>query len=121
MNGLKFFSRPSGKCYWDIASYHSPHSMTWSWILSFNLPRSRDEGRWLYFSRHRNNAGMEGSLQVARMCLRWHRQRPIWYRDCYKLLRDKQDGLLPPEDRVLPHSTNSPPSTAVTDGEHVLH
>jgi len=121
MKGLKFFSRTSGKGCWNLASFHSPHSMTWSWILSFSLPRSRDEGRWLYFSHYRSNVGLEWSLQVARTCLRWHRQRPMWYRDCYMRLRDKQDGLLPPEDRPLPHSPHSPPSLTVMDGGQSLH
>ena len=98
MKGLMFFTRCSGEGCWNLASFHSPHSMTWSWVLSFRLPRSRDEGRWFHFSRYRSNDGLQWWLQIARISISWHRQRPMWYRDCYMRLRDKQDVFLPPKN-----------------------
>jgi hypothetical protein len=117
MQGLKLFTRTSGRRCWNIASFHSPHSLTWSWILSLSLPRG-DEGRWLHFARWQTNQGRQWCLQIARCGLQWHRQRPMWFRDCYYRLRDKQDGLLPPDERPLPHQITP---TIIGDGGQSLH
>lgn len=118
MNGFKFFSRTSDKKCWNLAAFHSPHSLTWSWILSFRLPRSRDEGRWIGFSRYRTNEGLQWYLQFARTCLTWHSQRPMWFRDLYMRKRDKEDGELYPENHPVPSSA---PNLTVIDGGQSLH
>lgn len=119
MNGFKLFSRTNVKGSWIVASWHSPHSMTWRWLLSFSLFRG-DEGRaWPIWMPHRTNIGLQWNVRVPFIgLLAFHQQRPMWYRDCYMRLRDKQDGLLPPEDRPLPHS---PPSLTIMDGGQSLH
>jgi len=33
---LKFFQRTNDPTHWNIASYHDPRSITWSWILAFS-------------------------------------------------------------------------------------
>jgi hypothetical protein len=116
MQGLKFFTRTSDRRCWNLASYHSPHSLTWSWILSLSLPRP-GEGRWFHFYRTRNNTGLHWLLQIARIALRWQTQRPMFYRDMYYRLRDKKDEALG-EDRPLPHAL---PSLSVIDGGQSLH
>lgn len=119
-NGLALFSRTSGRRHWNIASFHSPHSMTWHWILSFGLPQP-GSGRWLHFARWKTNCGPQWLLQVAKCSLQWHVQQPMWYRDCYYRLRDKMDARLG-DDRPLPH-TMPPPNSPfnVVDGGSSRH
>ena len=119
-NGLALLSRTSDRRCWNVVSFHSPHSMTWTWILSFAFPRA-DEGRWLGFWRRRSALGLQWGVQVARCSLQWHRQSPMWYRDAYYRLRDKQDAALS-NDRPLPHALPPlPPSAPVADGGNSLH
>jgi len=92
MSGLALFRRTSNSGCWNLASFHSPHSLTWSWILSFSLPQG-DSGRWLGFHRWQTNQGQQWLLQIARCDLQWRRQRPIWYRHLYQKQRDEIDGL----------------------------
>ena len=117
-NGLSFFRRTNSAGCWNLASFHNPHSLTWSWILSFDLPRT-DEGRWLYFSKYRANTGLQWSLQVARMCLRWHRQRPMFYRDLYYRLRDEHDFR--PRAAMPRPPLRSPFKPMVIEGDQSLH
>lgn len=90
MSALKLFSRTNSKGHWNIASWHSPHSITWSWILSLSVLR-RGEGRWFYFSPFRTNAGLQWILTLSRLRLQWHRQRPMWYRDALNRKRAQED------------------------------
>src|SRR5829696_404721 len=80
MRGLKFFTRTSGRGSWDLISYHSPHSLTWSWILSFQLPR-QGEGRWFGF--HRMSGQQKWLLQIAKFSLGWYSQESMWFRDMF--------------------------------------
>lgn len=91
--GFAAFRRTSGRRHWNLASYHSPHSLTWRWLLSFSLPRSRDEGRWLGFWYSPNNNGVQVYFQIARCCLHVSTQRPMWYRSLYARARDEADQL----------------------------
>lgn len=70
--GVAVWWRTSDRFRLNLASYHSPYSLTWSWIVSFRRPRSSDEGRWLscYITDSRRLAG----LQIARCELTLHRQ-----------------------------------------------
>lgn len=89
-NGLSVFTRCSGVGAFNIIAFHSPHSMTWSWLLSFNLPRP-GEGRWFYFSR--KTLGQEKwILQIARLRLGWSTQEPMWYRDMYWRLHEEREA-----------------------------
>src|SRR5690242_3536459 len=99
MKGLALLRRTNDRRCWNIASWHSPHSLTWSWILSLSFPRA-GEGRWLHYSGYRSNVGYQWCLQVARVALRWHRQRPMWYRDMWQRRRDELDGI----EQAVAHS-----------------
>jgi hypothetical protein len=118
MKGLRLFSRTSDQRSWNLASFHSPHSLTWSWILSFRLPRG-DEGRWLGFHRWQTNDGGQWLLQIARCALQWHRQRPMWYRDLHARCRDELDTLEDFSRRPAP--ARSPFKPTVIDGGQSLH
>lgn len=56
----------------NLASYHSPQSYTWSWIVAFRRPRSSDEGRWLSCFIYPD--GRQMGLQIARYEIMLHRQ-----------------------------------------------
>lgn len=123
MQGLKFFSRTSSPDCWNIASYHSPHSMTWRWFVSFALFRG-DEARVrpLWFS-HRTNNGLQWGFRVPWVGLvTFQQQRPMWYRDLYQRKRDEVDGLRRDMDHP-PSSTppRSPFNPVVIDGGPSLH
>ena len=120
MNGFRLFSRTSAKGSWNIASWHSPHSITWRWLIGFSLFRA-DEGRvWPIWMPHRSNIGLQWVIRIPFIgFLRFSQQRPMWYRDCYMRLRDKQDEKLG-VDRPLPHSPHSPLGLTVMDGGQSL-
>ena len=123
MKGLALIGRTSGRGTWNIISWHSPHSMTWSWILSVSLPRS-GEGRWLHAYRYRNNDRcLQWGFQIARIGVRWHQQRPMWYRDLYQRKRDQFDHL----EQAIEHSSQegppprSPFTPTIIDGGRSVH
>lgn len=90
--GLSLFQRTSQRGCWNIASFHSPHSLTWRWILSFSLFRA-DEARvrplwWRYIT----NGGPHWGIRIPFLgLLTWQQQIPMWYRDLYQRLRDERD------------------------------
>lgn len=91
MQGLKLIRRTNSPRCWNLASYHSPHSLTWRWVLTLQLPHS-DFGRWRpSFSRYRDNNGLQWIASFMRCTLQWSVQRPMWYRDMYIRMRDERD------------------------------
>lgn len=120
MKGLTLLGRTNDRRTFNIAAWHSPHSMTWSWIVSLSLPRG-DEGRWLHFSAYRTNVGLQWILQVARVGLRFHRQRPMWYRDLYERKRDQLDGIEQAVQHAGQHPPRSPFTPTVIEGGQSLH
>lgn len=91
MQGLKLLHRTSSQHCWNLASYHSPHSLTWRWCLSLTLPHS-DFGRWRpTFWKYRDNNGLQWAVGFLRFYMQWHVQKPMWYRDLYTRLRDERD------------------------------
>ena len=92
MKGLKLFSRTSDRRTINLASFHSPHSLTWRWLVSFSLFRG-DEARvrpiwWGY----RANNGLQWGFRIPFVgMVRWAQQRPMWYRDLYTRARDEAD------------------------------
>lgn len=120
-NGLTLFTRTSDRRRWNVAAFHSPHSLTWSWILSFSAPRA-DEGRWLNFWRYRDNNGLQWGLQVARHCLRWHKQRPLLYRDLWRKARDENEELRHLTRVATPElPPRSPFNPVIIDGGGSVH
>lgn len=122
MKGLAIMSRTSDPRTLNLASFHSPHSLTWSWILLFHRPRA-DEGRWLHFSSWRTNCGRQWCLQIARHALQWHRQQPMWFRDLWQKARDENDALKyqTRTPRLPGPPPRSPFNPVVIDGGSSLH
>lgn len=86
MRGLSFFQRTNVQKSWNVISFHSRHSLTWSWILSFSVFRG-DEARVrpLWYS-YRDNQGLQWGFRIPYVGLvRWSRQQPMFYRDlCWR-------------------------------------
>lgn len=94
MKGLRFFTKTSDPRCWDLASYHSPHSLTWRWVLSFSLFRDGERKVWPLWFPYRNNHGLQWVLRIPWLgLLRFAQQQPMWFRDLYLRMRDEQDGL----------------------------
>ncbi len=117
-NGLAIFQRTNSRTSWNLASFHSPHSLTWRWILSFDLPK-RGQGRWFYFS-HYGNRTSQWVLFFFRFRLGWQTQEPMWYRDMYLRLRDKVDIA---ERNMWPGPAyrKPPPLPPITDRNTSVH
>lgn len=115
--GLAVLKRTSGKKSWNIASYHSPHSLTWRWLVNLSLgnmfsrpriymsPRETFMGGSNPFPAFAFNIGIAGASastnnygwQFAAWLLGIHvhfsQQAPMWYRDLYQSARDEADQL----------------------------
>jgi hypothetical protein len=115
MQGLKLFSKTNSKRHWNLASYHPPQSLTWTWILSLSV-LSQEEGKWFYFSPIRTNVGLQWILTLHRVRLQWHRQRPMWYRDIWQRERERRDR--DSYERYLMRSEESRPE--VSEGPRTL-
>lgn len=95
IRGLRLFSRTSDRHCWSLASWHSPHSMTWRWSLSFHRFKS-DEWRvrplwWGYIA---NMGGLQWGFRIPWIgMVTFHKQHPMWYRDLYRKMRDESTSL----------------------------
>lgn len=93
--GLSVLRRTSDRRTFNLLSYHSPHSLTWAWILSASFDRATRRGdRQLRFGLHpyRANGGLQIVLTLPWLCFQLHRQQPMFYRDMWRR-RDLADGL----------------------------
>lgn len=92
MKGLRLFSRTSDSRAWSLASYHSPHSLTWSWSLSFLLFRG-DEKRWGWPLGWlcRYNTGWQLGIRVPFAGILYlSRQHAMWFRDMWLQKRNEE-------------------------------
>lgn len=96
MKGLRLFARTSCPHSINLASYHSPHSLTWSWILSVAF-----DGIWKHhdkpklrmgFHPYRTNGGLQIVLTIPGFVFQWHRQREMWFRDLRQRERHERDA-----------------------------
>ncbi len=91
MKGLKFFARTSDPARINLASWHSPHSLTWRWIVAW--ARFKGDERRAHWRLIRNNNGIQLHLLVPWIGrLELHTQRPMWYRDL-RSSRDEEHDL----------------------------
>jgi hypothetical protein len=97
MTGFQMFSRCNTKWSFIIASWHSPHSMTWRWCFYWHRLRE-GERRFSWKPLHwgpSNGNGIEISFLVPWTCLlRFVTQPPMWYRDHYSRLVDENGELM---------------------------
>ncbi len=110
MDGLKFFQRTNSKGAINLVSWHSPHSLTWRFILSAQIVSWESFGKpiwhfhrgplWgggigfaklLALSVYRTNGGINWVLQLPRVVIQYQAQRPIWFKDMFRRARDERD------------------------------
>lgn len=124
MEGLALFKRTNSKGNWNLASYHSPHSLTWSWILSFSLYRGDEAKVWPIWMPHRTNVGFQWAVRFPFIgILRMHRQRPMWFRDMYRRSEGERERLKD-ELRAVPRQPTPPRSPfkpTVIEGGSSIH
>jgi hypothetical protein len=117
--GLAFFRKTSGPRLWNIASYHSPHSLTWRWILSFGLFRGDERRIWPIVMADRHNTGMHILVRIPWVGMfTFSTQRPMWFRDMWRQDRDERDGLTKRKADIPPAPAKRP---TVVDGGNSLH
>lgn len=105
MFGLSLFRRTSSPVTFNLAAYHSPHSLTWSWILALvrqpvMWPRpyamrnsvgfGAGFGQLIGFYAYRNNDGWQWSISFLWVALNWSRQRPMWFRNMVQRAWDEK-------------------------------
>lgn len=117
-NGLALFTKTNVKGSWNLASFHSPHSITWRWLLSFSRFRA-DEWRvrpvWM---PHRTNCGLQWTLRIPFLgFLRFAQQQPMWYRDILNRKRAREDQERY-EQSTMRHLESRP---NVVEGNKALH
>ncbi|KNY20368.1 hypothetical protein [Methylobacterium sp. ARG-1] len=102
MQGLSLFRLTSDRRTVNLASWHSPHSLTWRWILSAGFQRivfAKPRGMWKTTGPHvyrcgsigtvlsafamRHNNGWQFGLTVLGLAISFSQQRPMWFRDLY--------------------------------------
>lgn len=102
LGSLGLFNRTNSARTFNIAAYHSPHSLTWSWILSVSFdglwrypppPLATRKGLRLGFHPYRTNDGRQWVLTMPFVCIQWHRQREMWFRDLHASARDREEAL----------------------------
>lgn len=96
VGGLKLLAPTNSKRRVNLASYHSRHSLTWSWILSLAVSGAwrKPNGRLRFgFSPWRTNCGGQWVLVLPFVELHWHRQRPMWFRDMFHRAREREEAL----------------------------
>lgn len=114
--GFSVFCRTSSQRTWNLAAYHSPHSLTWRWLVSLSLGRvfskpgihldRKSRNFWpspfvgfgfnVGFAgahAYTNNYGWQFGAWVLGVHIGFTQQAPMWYRDLYRQARDASDGL----------------------------
>ena len=105
LGGLSLLSRTNSRTTFNLASWHSPHSLTWSWILALHWHGIRwaPHAMWksygmlsgkhwfahiglgpiLYARVSRDNNGVHWGTALLGVGLSWSSQYPMWFRDLY--------------------------------------
>lgn len=115
--GLAVLGRTSSKRTWNLASYHSPHSLTWRWLVHlsiasvFTRPRIHLSPRLSFMGSpdpfpsfafnigvagacaSSNNYGWQFGAWLLGLHVQFSQQAPMWYRDLYHRVRDEADQL----------------------------
>lgn len=57
MRGLEFFRRTNDPRSFNLASYHDPRSITWSWLICWTWYSADEKRRWFGWARWRKPYG----------------------------------------------------------------
>lgn len=100
-NGLAVFQKTSSEWMWNIASFHSPHSLTWRWSLSVAIGGWETRRFWPMVMWHGQNGYVTRLLRIPFVAMfRMSTQPPMWYRDLYMRRRDEADRLRSERDAL---------------------
>jgi hypothetical protein len=110
IRGLELFRLDRRGKRLTLASWHSPHSLTWRWVLDLSWgwrPRLH-AGHW---GNPKGSGSWSVWLAFIGLAYRW--QRPMWFRNLYMRMRDEQDirngTMWVSEGHPLHHLMPSPP------------
>ncbi|MCW5722054.1 MAG: hypothetical protein KIS86_13015 [Devosia sp.] len=103
---LSLLSRTSDRKTINLASWHSPHSLTWRWIMSlrrhpFAWPKPHASantvgfgaglGTLLSFHAYRTNGGWQWELSALWHGLHFSQQRPMWFKNMFERVSRERD------------------------------
>lgn len=106
--GLALMRKTNDRKTFNLASFHSPHSLTWSWILSLRFsegvtfkPRFRKReggfsvgfGNMLSGYTYKYNNGREWEINFLTVGLHYSPQRPMWFRDMFWRADGEREAL----------------------------
>jgi hypothetical protein len=112
---LSLFNRTSSRDTLSLASWHSPHSLTWRWSLclrrhAFMWPKpfaTRNSvgaglgiGTLLSLTTFKNNGGRQWEVSLLWHGLHFAQQRPMWFRDMYRRAFDESEELRDENNRL---------------------
>ncbi len=122
IGGLQLFGRTNSPGLIVIASWHSPHSMTWRWVLYWSRFRAGERrAGWPLVYALRNNLGLDWTVMfpwLGRLELKT--QAPLWYRDVWRREHDERSQRLPP-DIAEKHAAWEVQEAARLRGDAPLH
>lgn len=104
VGALTLFERTSSPRSFNLAAWHSRHSLTWRWIIYVTRQRvtwpkpfcfvrwratpfpgfSMGIGQMAAIMAHRNNGGWQLSFSLFWLTFGRHVQRPMWFRDVWQ-------------------------------------
>lgn len=110
IGGLGILNRTSSRLRLNLLSWHSPHSLTWRWIVSvgrqplwtlkpyMGLQSMRyghgglaiGLGQLIALRASRDNNGWQFAATFLWHALEFSQQKPVWYRDIYMRQRDNE-------------------------------
>lgn len=108
IGALSLLNPTSSRKVFNIAGWHSRHSLTWSWVLAIALqfmawPKpfaywsktgfGLGLGQMLSFALLTKSQGWDLSISFLWLRLTLMRQREMWFADLYRRARDEADGL----------------------------
>lgn len=108
IGALGLFRRTSERGRYIVASWHSPHSLTWSWCLTVSGQPLRwpkpfamantagfgaGLGQMLAFDTYTTNGGRQWFASLFWVSFSWRRQRPLYYREMFARERGEHEAL----------------------------
>lgn len=87
LGALSLMRKTSSRSTLNLAAWHSPHSLVWSWCASISADRIwRKPNGWLRFGIYggKHNYGGEWMLAFPFIILRWSWQHEKWFKDMYR-------------------------------------
>lgn len=88
IQGLEVFRLDRRARRLTLASWHSPHSLTWRWLVDASWGWNP---RFHGHARRNPSGGGAWSIWLGCIGLNGHWQQPMWFRDLYMRMCDEED------------------------------